>query len=50
MQLNIIHLKERKDRLQLLDRQLFEQSITDYKLWKGILDIENPKRGISKIS
>jgi hypothetical protein len=48
MQLNIIHLKKRKDRLQLLDKQLIEQNIYDYKIWDGVLDEENTKRGISK--
>ncbi|HUS01201.1 MAG TPA: hypothetical protein VMY77_05715 [Chitinophagaceae bacterium] len=48
MQLHIIHLKEREDRAQLLDQQLLEQNITDYKIWGGIRDNENPKRGIAK--
>jgi GR25 family glycosyltransferase involved in LPS biosynthesis len=48
MQLQIIHLKERKDRAQLLEQQLLEQHITNYKIWKGIEDHENPKRGIAK--
>lgn len=48
MQLHIIHLKARKDRAQLLDQQLIEQNITNYKIWKGVEDNENPKRGIAK--
>lgn len=48
MQLHIIHLKERKDRGQLLHKQLIEQNIRNYKIWEGILDKENPKRGIAK--
>ena len=48
MQLNIIHLKEQKDRAQLLDKQLIEQNITNYKIWEGIEDKENPKRAIAR--
>lgn len=48
MGLNIIHLSHRKDRLQLLNNQLTEQNIINYKLWEGFLDEENPKRGIAK--
>lgn len=48
MQLHIIHLKARKDRAQLLEQQLLEQNITNYKIWEGIEDNENPKRGIAK--
>lgn len=48
MQLHIIHLKHRTDRGQLLDIQLFEQNIVNFKLWEGVLDEENPKRGIAK--
>lgn len=48
MQLNIIHLKQRIDRLELLEKQLFEQNIEDYKFWEGVVDEKNPKRGIAK--
>lgn len=48
MQLNIIHLEYRTDRLQLLQNQLHEQNICNYKIWQGFLDEENPKRGIAK--
>lgn len=48
MQLHIIHLKERKDRIRLLDKQLLEQNIINYKIWEGVLDKENPKKGIAK--
>ena len=48
MQLNIIHLEHRKDRLHKLHNQLFEQNITSYKIWNGVLDEDNPKQGIAK--
>lgn len=48
MELNIIHLPSRLDRLQLLENQLDEQKVRDYKIWPGILDNDNPKRGIAK--
>ena len=48
MELNIIHLKERKDRAQLLNIELIKQNITNYKIWEGVFDEENPKRGIAK--
>lgn len=46
--LNIIHLSQRKDRLELLKNQLIIQGINDYKLWEGIVDQSNPAKGISK--
>jgi hypothetical protein len=51
MLLHIIHLKNRKDRIQLLEKQIVEQSIVNYKLWEGVLE-ENPKKRklISKLS
>jgi len=48
MSLNIIHLKDRKDRLKLLDIQIIEQNIVNYTVWEGVLDKENLKRGIAK--
>ncbi len=48
MQLHIIHLKHRIDRLQQLNNQLFEQNIDHYRLWDGILDEKSPKRRIAK--
>jgi len=48
VQLHIIHLKKRKDRAQLLNKELIEQDITNFKIWEGILDEEHPKRGIAK--
>ncbi len=47
MELNIIHLEHRKDRFKLLENQLVEQNIVNYRLWEGIVD-KNPKRGIAK--
>jgi hypothetical protein len=46
--LNIIHLTYRKDRLINLIKELDNQLITDYLIWDGVLDFENPSRGISK--
>lgn len=48
MEINIIHLKQRTDRLQLLKKQLLEQRIENYKLWDGVTDEKNPKQGIAK--
>lgn len=48
MQLNIIHLPQRTDRLELLKRELIEEEVTDYKIWNGVLDNFNPMKGISK--
>lgn len=48
MLLNIIHLTHRKDRLINLIKELDNQLITEYLIWDGILDLENPSRGISK--
>jgi len=47
MELNIIHLERREDRLIMLENQLIEQNIVDYKLWEGVID-KNPKRGMAK--
>lgn len=46
MQLNVIHIKSRKDRLQLLEYQLSERNIERYKIWDGV-EHENPKKGIA---
>jgi len=46
--LNIIHLSGREDRLELINNQLITQEIVDYKFWEGIVDPENPARGIAK--
>lgn len=35
MQLNIIHLKQRADRLQVLNNQIREQNIMTYQIWEG---------------
>jgi hypothetical protein len=48
VKLNIIDLPHRIDRLELLNRELQEQQIVDYKIWAGIIDSELPCRGISK--
>jgi hypothetical protein len=47
MKLNIIHLPHRTDRLRILNNEIKEQQIVDYKIWEGILDNELPSRGIS---
>jgi hypothetical protein len=47
MKLNIIHLKHRNDRLKNLIKELDNQSITEYLIWDGVLDLENPSKGIS---
>lgn len=46
--LNIIHLEHRKDRLELLQKELAEQGIYQYKIWDGIWDRKQPCKGISK--
>ena len=48
MKIHIIHLQERKDRAQLLHKEIVKQNIVDFKIWEGILDKENPKRGIAR--
>jgi hypothetical protein len=48
MNLNIIHLPHRVDRLKTLNKELAEQQITDYKIWDGIIDPDLPCKGISK--
>ncbi|MBI1782085.1 MAG: hypothetical protein HYR66_12065 [Sphingobacteriales bacterium] len=48
MKLNIIHLRHRIDRLEILTKELQEQQISDYQMWDGIIDAELPSRGISK--
>jgi hypothetical protein len=48
MTLNIIHLPYRKDRMELLNNELIEQEISDYRIWNGIIDSEMPFRGISR--
>jgi hypothetical protein len=46
--LNIIHLSGREDRFELINNQLITQEIVDYRFWEGIVDPENPARGIAK--
>ncbi len=46
--LHIIHLKHRKDRWQLLQKELQNQNISEYKIWDGILDRDHPYQGIAK--
>lgn len=48
MTLNIIHLQNRLDRLQLSQQQLKFENITDFVIWNGILDADLPSRGISR--
>ena len=48
MTLNIIHLPERIDRGELLQKELYEQRIVDYKIWDGIIDPTCTSRGISQ--
>lgn len=47
MTLHIIHLPERQDRLVLLKAELEQQNIQDFRIWEGIRNTENPKKGIS---
>ncbi|HXB45315.1 MAG TPA: hypothetical protein VNV85_14720 [Puia sp.] len=49
MIINIINLPDRRDRLKILEKELKEQHITEYKIWAGIIDgQDNTARGISK--
>ena len=48
MTLHIIHLAHRKDRWKTLHQELEDQSITDYKIWPGIEDLDKPSRGVAK--
>lgn len=47
MILHIIHLPERQDRLVLLKAELEQQNIQNFRIWEGVRNIENPKKGIS---
>ena len=47
MVLNIIHLKHRTDRFELLMNELNTQGIAEYKIWDGIIDPILAARGIS---
>lgn len=48
MTLHIIHLPDRKDRLEVLKRELEIQNITDYRIWDGIIDSQFTCKGISQ--
>jgi hypothetical protein len=48
MTANIIHLPHRKDRFEILQQELQQQNITDFRIWDGIVDVEMPCTGISK--
>jgi hypothetical protein len=48
MILNIIHLSNRVDRWDLLQKELQQQNIIEYKIWNGIVDPILILRGISK--
>lgn len=48
MQLNIIHLSSRTDRLHTLNNELNQQNISDFRIWPGISDEHLPCKGISK--
>lgn len=47
MQLHVIHLEHRTDRLVELKSQLAGQKIDEYTVWSGIPDPEKPSRGIA---
>lgn len=48
MTLNIIHLQHREDRLDILQKELSDNNISDFKIWDGIIDAANSITGISK--
>jgi len=48
MQINVIHLPHRTDRLELLKREFQQEGITDYKIWNGIVDGSLSQTRISK--
>ena len=48
MNINIIHLPERIDRMKSLRKELHKQNISEYEIWDGIIDSEITVRGISK--
>jgi len=48
MQINVIHLPNRIDRLALLKKEFQQESITDFKIWDGIIDGSLSKNRISK--
>lgn len=48
MKINIIHLNNRGDRLELLKNELLTQNIMDYELWEGITSESAPRENIAK--
>ncbi|CAN5552586.1 hypothetical protein BH10BAC2_BH10BAC2_40690 [soil metagenome] len=48
MTINIIHLRHREDRMNLLLDELKQQGITDYRIWDGIINNSIIPRGISQ--
>lgn len=48
MTLHIIHLPHRTDRWELLLKEFQQESITDYKIWNGIVDSSKAAKGISR--
>ncbi|HUZ58285.1 MAG TPA: hypothetical protein VMU83_05840 [Hanamia sp.] len=48
MFLNIIHLAQRVDRLQLLKDEIATQKISNFKMWEGVVDNTLTRRGISR--
>jgi hypothetical protein len=48
MTLNIIHLPQRNDRMEILLGELSSQHIVNFKLWDGIIDPDKTCSGISR--
>lgn len=48
MKLNIIHLPKRKDRYDLLVKELSEQDISDYEIWHGEIVPRSRRTGICR--
>lgn len=47
MELHIIHLPQRTDRLQFLKQEIAEQEIANYRIWNGITT-GIPSNGIAR--
>jgi hypothetical protein len=48
MEINIIHLPHRLDRMVLLTEELANQRIENFKIWRGFYDEIVPAKGISR--
>ncbi len=48
MLINIIHLSNRVDRMQLLKDEIVTQNVASFRVWEGVVDNTLVRRGISR--